>query len=103
MSETQPYDLQKDQAHLVQMVRGLQRYACTICLVRARRQTGNMPKPNAFWPLLLCVAVALRRVGVGWCGVLFVYVVYVVFVAFVFMVLFVWWVRQRLCWLFLMA
>ena len=54
------------------MARGLQRYTCTIFLMRSIRQTGNMPKPTRLALVAVrCRCVVLR--GVVWsvwsCGV----------------------------------
>ena len=126
MSETQHHCLQQDQANFIQKLHEfwkgiLERIA--YCDSRNREHA----KTHALWPLLLCVAVALRRrlvlvvwlfffLYVWWCGVVlrvlvvvvfvalccvhgFVCVICVVFLALVFMeFLMAQWVRQWFCW-----
>ena len=82
MSETQHHCPQQDQDHFIQSGTKLAQETPDSSFLSDASNSTNREhaKAHALWPLLLCVAVALRRVGVGgvvfflyvwWCCVVF--------------------------------
>ena len=106
--DRQHHDLQQDQAHFIQSgARSAQVHLDDLLDVVRFGKQGTCQGPYALWPLLLCVKVALRRVGVVVLCCVHGYVVFVALVvvdgvmgaASVFMgFLMAWWMRQWCYW-----